>query len=78
MVPFLFLFSPAMLLEGTWTNVAATALTAVGRAFLVSVGVVGYVIQRIGPVSRLLFVADGIALTLPPAMKSDRLVRGQQ
>ena len=70
LVPFLFLFSPPMLLEGTWTTVAATAVTAVGGVFLVSVGVVGYLIKGLSPVSRLLFVVAGIALMLPPAMFS--------
>lgn len=70
LVPFLFLFSPAMLLDGPWLNVAMTAVTAIGGVFLVSIGVAGYLVRPLGYAPRLIYVVTGVSLLTPPAMFS--------
>ncbi|HZA68002.1 MAG TPA: TRAP transporter large permease subunit, partial [Geminicoccaceae bacterium] len=65
-VPFLFVASPALLLIGPPWLIAWTAATAVGGIWLVTIGVVGFASRPIGPVTRLLFAAVGLALFIPP------------
>jgi TRAP transporter 4TM/12TM fusion protein len=64
-VPFLFVASPNLLLDGKPVNVALACITAVMGVYLVSVGVAGYMTRLINPVQRLLFGASGIMLMIP-------------
>ena len=70
LVPFLFLFSPSMLLDGPWLDVAVTAATAIGGVLLVSIGVVGHLVRPLGIVLRVIYIAAGVALLVPPTMFS--------
>jgi TRAP-type uncharacterized transport system fused permease subunit len=65
-IPFLFAFSPELLLTGTPGAVAAAALTALLGTSAVSVAAVGYARRPIGPALRLVCLAAGIGLLLPP------------
>ena len=64
-VPFLFVFSPALLLIGSWYAVAISIATAVAGAVLLGVGLVGYLFQPIGALKRLLFVVAAAGLLIP-------------
>jgi len=64
-VPFLFVFSPSLLLVGHWYEVALSVSTAIIGAILLGVGVVGYLFRPIGLVKRVLFVLSATALLIP-------------
>jgi TRAP-type uncharacterized transport system fused permease subunit len=64
-VPFLFVASPNLLLEGRADNIALAVITAVMGVYLVSVGVAGYMTRHLGVLHRLLFVTSGIAMMIP-------------
>jgi TRAP transporter 4TM/12TM fusion protein len=64
-VPFLFVFSPALLLIGSWYAVAISIATAVAGAVLLGVGLVGYLFRPIGAVRRMFFVLAATGLLIP-------------
>jgi TRAP transporter 4TM/12TM fusion protein len=64
-VPFLFVFSPSLLLVGHWYDVALSVVTAVLGAVLLGVGIVGYSFCPVGRAKRLLFLLAAIALLIP-------------
>ena len=64
-VPFLFVFSPALLLIGSWYAVAISIATAVVGAVLLGVGLVGYLFCPIGVLKRLLFLVAAAGLLVP-------------
>lgn len=65
-IPFLFAFSPELLLIGAPGAVALAAATAFLGTTAVSVAAVGYARRPIGPAMRLLCLAAGVGLILPP------------
>jgi TRAP transporter 4TM/12TM fusion protein len=64
-VPFLFVFSPSLLLVGHWYEVALSVSTAIIGAMLLGVGVVGYLFRPIGWVKRAFFLLSATALLIP-------------
>jgi TRAP transporter 4TM/12TM fusion protein len=64
-VPFLFVFSPALLLYGPWHLVTLSVTTAVTGSILLGVGLVGFLFRPIGPVKRACFVIAAVALLIP-------------
>ena len=64
-VPFLFVFSPSLLLYGHWYIVTLSVATALIGSTLLGVGLVGYLFRPIGAVKRLLFVLAAVALLIP-------------
>ena len=64
-VPFLFVFSPALLLIGSWYAVAISIATAIVGAVLLGVGLVGYLFCPIGVFKRLLFLVAAAGLLVP-------------
>jgi TRAP transporter 4TM/12TM fusion protein len=64
-VPFLFVFSPALLLIGSWHAVAISIATAIVGAVLLGVGLVGYLFRPIGALKRLLFLVAAAGLLIP-------------
>jgi TRAP transporter 4TM/12TM fusion protein len=64
-MPFLFVLSPALLLEGSFLQVAQATLTALIGVWLASLGIGGYFRGVLGPAMRVGFVASGIALLVP-------------
>lgn len=64
-VPFLFVLSPELMMQGSALAVAHAAAAAVGGVWLVSVGVIGYFTRPLAPPWRIGFAAAGLALLLP-------------
>jgi TRAP transporter 4TM/12TM fusion protein len=64
-VPFLFVFSPSLLLIGHWWEVALSIITAIIGAILLGVGVVGYLFRPVGAIKRILFLLAAIGLLVP-------------
>jgi TRAP transporter 4TM/12TM fusion protein len=64
-VPFLFVFSPSLLLIGTWYAVAISIATAIFGAVLLGIGLVGYLFSPVGALKRLLFVVAAAGLLIP-------------
>jgi TRAP-type uncharacterized transport system fused permease subunit len=65
-VPFLFVYSPTLLLIGNFLNVALAVITAVGGTALMAMGLSGYLLRPIGGLWRAGLVAAGVALMVPP------------
>ncbi|MBI2361040.1 MAG: TRAP transporter permease [Deltaproteobacteria bacterium] len=72
-VPFLFAFSPSLLLVGNWYSVLLSVVTAIAGAAVFGVGIVGHLFASIGPIRRFLFVVVSIGLLLPVASRGDHL-----
>ncbi len=64
-IPFMFIYSPSLLLQGSAFAAALAAVTAVAGVWLASIGVVGYLVRPLNARERLLFAAAGIALVMP-------------
>jgi TRAP-type uncharacterized transport system fused permease subunit len=64
-VPFLFVFSPSLLLIGHWYEVALSVLTAVAGAILLGVGLVGYLFRPVGLIKRFFFLLAALGLLIP-------------
>jgi TRAP-type uncharacterized transport system fused permease subunit len=64
-VPFLFVFSPALLLIGHWYEVALSVATAIVGAVLLGVGIVGYLFRPIAVLKRALFLLSAVGLLIP-------------
>lgn len=72
-VPFLFVFSPTLLLIGHWANVALSVGTALIGATLFAVGLIGYLFRRVGVFKRILFVVSAVALLIPVTATGDHV-----
>jgi TRAP transporter 4TM/12TM fusion protein len=68
-VPFLFVFSPALLLNGTIGDVALATITALVGAVLLGMALTGYFIRDIGWLERLFLGVASLALLIPAAGK---------
>ena len=64
-VPFLFVFSPSLLLIGHWYIVLLSVMTAVVGAVLLAIGLVGYLFRPVGVIKRILFVFAAVGLLMP-------------
>jgi TRAP transporter 4TM/12TM fusion protein len=64
-VPFLFVSSPTLLMQGTPGNVTLAVITAVMGVYLVSVAVAGFMTRPVGPIMRAAFAASGLAMMVP-------------
>jgi TRAP-type uncharacterized transport system fused permease subunit len=64
-VPFLFVFSPSLLLIGHWWEVALSIVTAIIGAILLGVGLVGYLFRPVGVIKRILFILAATGLLIP-------------
>jgi TRAP transporter 4TM/12TM fusion protein len=64
-VPFLFVFSPSLLLIGHWYEVVLSVITAILGSILLGVGIVGYLFRRVGVSKRLLFTIAAVGLLIP-------------
>ena len=68
-VPFVFVFHPALLFKGTPVEIGAAIITAVIGVIFLSVGVAGYLFQRLGWIKRAVMIAAGLLL-IPSASTS--------
>jgi TRAP transporter 4TM/12TM fusion protein len=64
-VPFLFVSSPTLLLQGHPLDVTLAVVTSIMGVYLVSVAVAGYMTRPLGPVLRVAFAASGLAMMVP-------------
>jgi TRAP transporter 4TM/12TM fusion protein len=64
-VPFLFIFSPSLLLKGSLGNIAVSATTAIAGCFLLGCALVGYLFRDLCTQTRVLMGLAGIALLIP-------------
>src|SRR5262249_33145457 len=64
-VPFLFVFSPSLLLIGHWYEVVLSVVTSIIGAILLGVGLVGYLFRPVGFFKRVLFVTSAVGLLIP-------------
>jgi len=64
-VPFVFVYSPALLLMGTAKDTAFVVLTALMGIISLAIGLEGYLFKKIDIVKRIGFVLSGLMLILP-------------
>jgi TRAP-type uncharacterized transport system fused permease subunit len=64
-VPFLFVFSPTLLMQGSAVDVTLAALTAALGVWLGSIGLAGYFLRAVSWPMRLAFLAAGILALIP-------------
>lgn len=65
-VPFIFVYSPSLLMIGPLTEVMLAVVTAVAGTALLAVALSGFLFRAIGWVWRIVLVCAGIALLVPP------------
>lgn len=71
-IPFLFVVTPSLLLEGPWWRIALDVGAAIIGVWLISAAFVGFLRHDLGHVQRLIIAAIGIALLWP-----DHMIIGQ-
>ncbi len=64
-VPFLFVFFPALLFQGPLIRVIIATITALFGCFMLSAALTGYLFQRLNAIKRILFALAGIGLMIP-------------
>tara|TARA_R110000751_G_scaffold307857_3_gene432932 strand:+ start:79557 stop:81479 length:1923 start_codon:yes stop_codon:yes gene_type:complete len=64
-LPFLFIYKPALLMIGTWQDIAYVFISAVVALILVSGGLIGFARVRLGSASRILWVVTGLLIIAP-------------
>ncbi len=65
-VPFLFVFSPSLLLQSkSVLDTAIAIVTAIGGIWLVSAGMIGYIVRPLTPIFRAALLLAGLALLVP-------------
>jgi TRAP transporter 4TM/12TM fusion protein len=64
-VPFLFIYSPSLILIGGTAEIIHAVITAMLGVWLVSAGLAGYFMTRLSLTMRILFVIAGLASLLP-------------
>jgi TRAP transporter 4TM/12TM fusion protein len=72
-IPFLFVYNPLLLAQGSWGEVLFTLLTATAGVFFICMGIEGWGILGIGPMNafmRLPFIVGGPLLVFP-GIKTD-------
>lgn len=67
-VPFLFVFSPSLLLLGDPADIVVSVVTAVLGVYAISAAFVGWLHGPAGPLRRVLIGFSGLALLLPPGI----------
>ena len=65
-IPFLFVFSPALIFKGTWSEILFAVAAASLGVFALSAGFVGYLGGKAGLVVRIAAACSGILLLLNP------------
>ena len=64
-VPFLFVYSPAMLMRGTWLEIATVMTTCLAGIWFISAAMTGYFVRVMPRSTRTGFVVAGVLLLLP-------------
>ncbi|MBI2361609.1 MAG: TRAP transporter fused permease subunit [Deltaproteobacteria bacterium] len=71
-VPFIFVYKPALLLRGSATEVAIAVVTAIGGVALLAIGVEGYLIRVLNWPKRVILIVAGLGL-MTPGLATDAL-----
>jgi TRAP transporter 4TM/12TM fusion protein len=64
-VPFLFISSPTLLMQGSPVEVTLAVITAIMGVYLISVAVAGFMTRPIGLLLRVAFAVSGLAMMVP-------------
>jgi len=64
-IPFYFIFDPALLMQGEPITIMIHTLTALAGVFFLAVGILGHWFKSVTILERLLFIAAGLALMHP-------------
>ena len=64
-VPFLFVFEPSLLLQGTWDQLLHDVATAIAGVWIGSMGFAGYSLRRLNMAERAAYVVAGFLLLIP-------------
>jgi TRAP transporter 4TM/12TM fusion protein len=64
-VPFLFIFFPELLFQGSLGGILVATVTALFGCFTLAAALTGYLFQGLSPVKRILFALAGIGLMIP-------------
>ena len=64
-VPFVFVYAPALLLQGEWQDTLLTLGTAIPGFIILAAAIEGFMFRPLAPWQRLLLAAAGFALVLP-------------
>jgi TRAP transporter 4TM/12TM fusion protein len=67
LVPFLFVYSGTLLMQGSPLAIALDFATALAAIWFISAAVTGYSVRHLGPFDRLIYFAGGAGLMLPVA-----------
>ncbi len=66
-IPFMFVLSPSLLMQGPALDIAISALTAVIGVWLVSIGLIGFCLRRLNWGLRAGFLGAGLTVMMPAA-----------
>jgi len=72
LIPFTFVYYPAILMQGETLKIITTTLTALAGVLFLSAGIFGYFIKRTNLLERLLFISGGLLL-FKPGLTTDLL-----
>jgi TRAP-type uncharacterized transport system fused permease subunit len=65
-VPFIFVYSPSLLLIGSWIEVTLAVTTALAGTALLAIALSGFLFRPMGWLWRLVLAVAGVALIVPP------------
>ncbi len=64
-IPFLFIFFPALLFIGSWKEIVVATATALSGCFVLGAALTGYLFGMLGPLRRVILGLAGIGLLIP-------------
>lgn len=65
-IPFIFVYSPALLLKGSPVTITLAVITASAGAVILGIAFTGYLFRNLGWFTRVLLTASAVALLIPP------------
>jgi TRAP transporter 4TM/12TM fusion protein len=66
-LPFLFVLTPSLLMDGTWTEIALNFTRVTFGIWIGTTAAVGYALSRLSPTERAVAVVVSLMVVLPPA-----------
>ena len=73
-VPFVFVFHPALIFEGTWGQIVLATVTASAGVILLGIACAGYLFRSLGWGRRAVLILAALLLIMPPARGVPELV----
>jgi TRAP-type uncharacterized transport system fused permease subunit len=64
-IPFLFVLSPSLLMQGEWWKIALNVVSASVGVYIASVAVIGFFTRPLSPALRVLLAIGGLAAVFP-------------